>query len=215
MMGLDLAVPKLPKMELIPPKEAEVEGVYQEEGPFKGRIIYTERVLDVEATKASAKVRKDADGNEVWKKHPTTGEAIYPILDKEVKTRDIRYILVPNNRARTVKKITNFEITAEERAELERREAEKTFLQDFIAAALDEGLSPADVVARIKADTLGDDESLDQVEIDVTEAVVEEAAAEMGVDMIERNDEDVVSVEEGHKPEDETEQRPRKRKGKK
>ena len=58
------AAPRLPKMELIPPAGADVDGVFKEAGsPLDGRIIYTETVVDVDATKASAKIKLDAQGN--------------------------------------------------------------------------------------------------------------------------------------------------------
>jgi len=203
---LSPSVPKLPKMELIAPRGAKVEGVHQTDDlsdPHRGKIIYTERVIDVVATKASATVRKDADGKEVWKKHQSTGEAQYPILDKVVQWKDVRYVLFGQDVGRHVKRVYKFEATAEELAELEVREREKTFLADFVRAAAEEGLTAAEVVRKIKEDTLGLGEALEQVEIDVTEEVVAEAIAEAApVTMIERTDEDdTVGVADAQAPE--------------
>lgn len=193
--------PKLPKMELIPPREAEVEGVFRSPGSaHHGRIIYTQRVLDVEATKASAKIKLDAQGNEVWKKHPTTGEAQYPMLVKETKYKDVRYVLHGQEIGRNVKKIYNFEPTAEELAALERREAERTWQETFFAEAAASGMSPAELIARIKRDTLSEGEHEDAVELDLTEEVVAErmkAAQADAEELISRPaDEETVSVDE-------------------
>lgn len=189
--------PKLPKMELIPPQGAEVDGVFRQTGsPHDGRIIYTETVLDVAATKASARPKLDANGNEIWKKHPTTGEAQYPILVKDTKWKDVRYILNGQEIGRNVKRIYNFEPTAEELRELARKQAERDFMREFVSAAVDAGMSPAEVVAKIKADTLSPGEDPDAVELDVTEEAVAEVMADLGGDVMEREDDDeVVAVE--------------------
>lgn len=219
--GLDLTPTKLPPMQLIPPREAEAEGVVREEGPFKNRIIYTETVLDIEATKESAQVKLDAQGNEVWKKHPTTGEAQYPILKKTPVFKTIRYILVPNEHARTVKKIQNFEMTAEEKRELERREKESNFLADFIREAVKAGFTPAEVVRRMRGDLTDDGEDPDAVDIGVTEEEAEALASAVSSDaegMLDRDDDDAVAIEPGtanpEVPFDEAQKPPKRRKKK-
>lgn len=193
--------PKLPKMELIPPRNAEVEGVFRQPGPFNGRIIYTETVIDVEATKASARIKKDAQGNEIWKKHPT-GEPAYPILVKDTKYKSVRYILGANNIGRHVKRIYNFEPTPAELAELARRDAERDFLREFVTEAVSQGLTPAQVVAKVKADTLGAGESPDAVDLDLTEEIVAQAAAELDADVMTRpeDEEGVGAITEAEKP---------------
>ena len=193
--------PKLPKMELIPPRGAEVEGVFRRPGsPHDGRIIYTETVLDVEATKASATPKLDSQGNEIWKKHSTTGEPLYPILVKTTKYKDIRYILQPQEVGRNVKKVYHFEPTAAELKLIAQKEAERNFLEDFVSAAAASGMSAAELVAKLKADTLGEGEDPDAVELDVTEEIVAEAMANLGGDVIERpDDEETVAVTEKQK----------------
>lgn len=179
---------KLPKMELIPPDDAEVEGVFrQPTSHLNGRIIYTAVEVDIPATKASKKVRLDEHGNELWKRHPTTGEKVYPLFRGETKYKKVRYVLNEQPVSRSVKKIYNFEPTPEELAELERRDAERDWQREFFRQAADSGLTPADVIAKIKADTFGDED----VELDVTEEVVAEMMAESDdSDMIERPDEE-------------------------
>jgi len=174
-------------MELIPPREAEVEGVFRQPGSsHDGRIIYTETVVDVEATKASAKVKIGPDGQEVWKKAPGTGEPLYPILVKETKFKTIRYILNGQEVGRNVKKVYNFEMTDEERETLKRKEAERDFLTDFVQAAVAEGMTAGELLQQIKRQTL-DGEAEDSVELDLTETVIaEKMAAEVSTDMIER-----------------------------
>jgi len=180
-----LDAPTLPAMELIPPREADVEGVFKQPGSaHHNRIIYTETELDLEATKASAKVKLDANGNEVWKKNPNTGEAIYPILVKTPVYRQRRYVLWGDDRNRHVKKVYHFEMTAQELAEVKQKEAEATFFRDFVAEAAKAGLTAAQVIAKIKADILGPGEQ--DVELSVTEEVVAAEMAKLDSDMIER-----------------------------
>lgn len=198
----------LPKMELIPPRNAEVDGIFRQPGsPHNGRIIYTEKTVDVEATKNSAydengnlRIKKDpVTGKERWKRAPN-GEPLYPMIHKEVKFKTQRFILQGNEVSRSVKKVYNFEPTQAELDELERREKEQHFLRDFVASAVEAGLTPGEVIQQIKLDTLGPDEDPDAVDLDVTEEVVAEAMAEFDeLEMLERDDdaEDEVAVEPG------------------
>lgn len=204
-------VGKLPRMELIPPADADVEGVFRGDGPLKNRIIYTRRTIDVQATKASAKVKTDAAGNEVWKKHPVTGEPQYPMLVKETKWRTERFVLVANETARTVKKVRNFEPTAKELEDLARREAEANFLKDFVSEAVAQGLTPAQVVGEVRRSVMAPGEDPEAVEVlhdgeEITEEVVAKLAAEAEedlevVEMLTRSDEgDEVGVPPGTNP---------------
>lgn len=172
-----LDAPQLPALELKPPREAEVEGVFKMPGSVHhNRIIYSEVVLDAEATRKTAKVKTDKQGNEVWKRNPVSGEPIYPIITKQEVFVRRRYVLFADNRNRHVKRVYHFEPTLEELAEIKQREAETTFFRDFVAEAAKAGLTAAQVIARIKADILGPGEHADQVETTLTEEVV---AAEM------------------------------------
>jgi hypothetical protein len=172
-----LDAPTLPALELKPPRKAEVEGVFKMPGSaHHNRIIYSEVVVDAEATMKSARVKTDKQGNEIWKRNPTTGEAIYPFIVKDVVMVRKRFVLLPDNRNRHVKKVYHFEPTAEEITELAQREAETTFFRDFVKEAAKAGLTAAQVISRIKADIVGPGEDVDQVEPSITEDVV---AAEM------------------------------------
>ena len=188
-----LGAPKLPAMELIPPRDAEVEGVFRQHGSVhNNRIIYFETTLDVAATKATARIKTDKAGNEVWKRNQATGEPIYPILVKTPVMQTRRFVLWPDNRNRHVKKVYHFEPTAEELQAIAQKEAEQTFFRDFVAESAKAGLTAAEVVARIKASILEPDERADQVELSVTEDVVAEMMAESDglMDRPEQPDED-------------------------
>lgn len=193
---------KLPKVELIPPREADVEGVFRQDGHvFNGRIIYTERVVDRDATKATKRVKTDPQGNEIWKKSPG-GEPLYPIYDMKVQYKTDRYILNEQG-GRNVKKVRNFEPTPEELRELARKDAEANFFREFVAAAVSEGLSAAELVQRMKSDIVGPGGDPDAVDIDVTERAIAEVAAELGGDTIERTDDEdsYVALAAGEVPE--------------
>ena len=170
----------LPKMELIPPVNADVEGVFRAEGRFKGRIIYTSQVIDAAATKKSARIKTDKDGNDIWKRHPSTGEPQYPKMVKDIIMRTKRYILVGNDVARTVKMVENFEPTAQELEDIKTREAEADFMKMFVTEAVANGLTAAQVVQRIKADALepGEDAELQHKGEEITEEVVQRLAKE-------------------------------------
>lgn len=190
-----LDTPTLPALELIPPREADVEGVFKMPGSsFHNRIIYTETEVDLEATKASARIKTDKNGNEIWKRNAATGEPLYPILVKEVTYRRRRYVLNADNRNRHVKKIYNFEPTAAELATIAQKEAEQTFFRDFVAEAAKAGLSAAQLVARLKADIVGPGENPDAVELDVTEEVIAAEMAKLDGDMINRPDGDEEAI---------------------
>jgi hypothetical protein len=201
--------PQLPKMELIPPRAAKVEGVFRQPGSVHDqKIIYTEVMADIEATKAAATTKLDHEGKEVWKKHPTTGVAMYPIRVAELQFRPRRYVLLGNNRFRQVKRVYNFEPTQAELDLLAQQDAERDFFEGFVKEAVKAGMTPAQLVARLTADLKGDDA---EIEIDVTEEMVAAKMDELGVGadmevMTRPDDDDTVSVEP------EPRQRGRKRK---
>ena len=116
--------PSLPGLELKPPREAVVEGVFRQQGSVHdGRIIYTERMLDTVATKATKRIKKDAEGKELWKR-AANGEPLYPMYEMDLVYRDRRYVLFADNRNRHVKRVYQFEATAEELATAAQQDAE-------------------------------------------------------------------------------------------
>ena len=209
------SVTKLPKMELVPPRGADVEGIFRQSGsPHNGRIIYTVVEVDPVATKATKAIKLDAAGNEVWKRHPTTGEPLYPMLKKTVTYRTRRFVLYGQEVGRHVKMVEHFEPTAEELAALAQKDAERDFFAEFVREAAKSGLSAAQIVQKIKADTLADGESAEAVELDVTEDAIADVLADMGSgEMLERTDDEdsFVSVSEEPEPEQRRKRgRPRK-----
>lgn len=184
-----LGAPKLPSMELIPPRDAQLEGVFRQAGSVhNNRIIYFETTLDIAATKASARVKTDKNGNEVWKRNPSSGEPMYPILVKTPVMQTRRFVLWPDNRNRHVKKVYHFEPTAEELKAIAQKEAEQAFFRDFVEEAARNGLTAAQVIAAIKADIKGPEEADDQVELSVTEEAVGEIMAGLDGGLMERSE---------------------------
>lgn len=181
----------LPPVALKPPRGSNVVGVFRTDAPahkvHDERIIYEERMLDVEATKATKRIRLDGEGKEIWKKGPN-GEALYPFFELDLQYKVRRYVLLGLDSSRHVKRVYNFEPTAEELADIAAREAEKTFLRDFVKEAAAAGLTAGQLVARLKADIMGTDADPSAVSLGVTEEIVEREMAllEEEADAIER-----------------------------
>ena len=192
---LDFGPAKLPTMQLVPPRDAEPVG-FVESGDFKGRVIYEQETLDVAATKASKVIKTDPiTGEEVWAKHPTTGEKQYPKFKTTPVFRRRRFILVANDIARTVKMIENFEMSAEERAELAERNKRETFLSELINGAVARGMTADELLTEVTGKAAAALElPEDAVEIDdETAGAIAEAMGDGGVMDHEGADEVTVS----------------------
>lgn len=176
----------LPALTLVPPKSADVEGVFRQKGsPFDNRVIYTEVVPDIPATKAAKTIKRDPiTGEEMWKKNGQ-GEPLYPIHVVKLHWKTIRYVL-KEVAGRHVKRVQNFEMSEAEKAHEAAKDAERNFLRDFVREAAKANLSPGELVARLKADIVGDEPG---VEIDVTEEVIAREMAAAGEDI---PDDDVI-----------------------
>jgi len=195
--------PTLPPLGLKPPRKSKVEGVFREPGSaHNDKIIYTEHVLDVAASKAAKRVKIDpVTGQEVWKKN-TAGEPIYPILVRNEQFTTRRFVLLETP-GRHVRKVYNFESTPEELEAVARQEREQDFFRGFVAEAVKAGLTPAQLIARIKADLAEPGEEPDQVESSITEEAVAKVMDEIEEEMTSMPDlerEDTAPVATAEKP---------------
>ena len=65
---------------------------------FQGEMVYIEKYME------SVKIpRVDREGNEVWIKHPVTGEPIRQVMDMELVPREREFILHDLGNGQTVK----------------------------------------------------------------------------------------------------------------
>jgi len=161
-------MPKIPpiKSELIPPRGAQHVGIHED-----GRIIYEMKVFDVDSTKAAKTVKLDAKGEEVWAKHPTTGENLYPVLVTTPYFKTIRFVLF-NDGNGNVRLQQGFETSAEDRAELAQIKARQAFAADLSEEAVRRGLTARELVGKILGEVADDDEHVeasDELEELVTE----------------------------------------------
>lgn len=128
--------------DLIPPPGAKPVGVFDDGSPG-GKIIYELKVLDVPAMKAGKVQKVDYDGAPVFKKHATTGEAMYPIMVlPQPIFRVKRFILVADQTLK-VKMVEHFAETPADIAEREDRRKVSAFSEDLAREAISRGYSNA------------------------------------------------------------------------
>ena len=102
-------IPEL-RPELIPPREAKPVGIHSD-----GRTIYEMEKYDIEASVQNKTPVLDPDTkNPKWRKHPTTGEKLYPVMQSNPVFSLVRFVLERSPRGH-VRMDQNFEGTAEER----------------------------------------------------------------------------------------------------
>ena len=75
--------------ELIAPRGAVPVGVHSD-----GRTIYEQERFDIKATVDSkTQVIDPATGKKKWRKHPTTGESLYPVMKTKAVYSTVRFVL--------------------------------------------------------------------------------------------------------------------------
>tara|TARA_Y100000310_G_scaffold273098_1_gene288388 strand:- start:3042 stop:3536 length:495 start_codon:yes stop_codon:yes gene_type:complete len=125
--------------DLVPPTGAKPVGVHEP----TGKVIYEMEVLDVETMQAKKKQKIDYEGNPVFKKHPTTGEAQYPIFQlPEPIFRTKRFILQAGP-SQKVAMVENFAETPDEIAERTERQKVESFTADLASEAVRRGFTNA------------------------------------------------------------------------
>ena len=145
-------IPQL-RPELIPPREASPVGIHSD-----GRTIYEMDKFDVEATVANKKPAIDPDtGKAQWRKHPTTGEKLYPVMTTEAVYSTVRFVLERSPRGH-VRMDQNFEGTAEEKALDAKKRKANEFSEKLADLAAERGVDPEDVLAKVMEESEGDPE---------------------------------------------------------
>ena len=165
---------------LIPPRGAKQVGVFDDGGA--GKIIYERKVFDPDATKRNKVQATDADGNPKWRKHPTTGENVYPIYEIEPVFRVQRFILSATRNG-GVRIQENFEPTVEELRERALQERKQTFLEELVDVAVSRGVTARELVDDIIG-TAGEGAELApglEADVDQADEIIADAEEMMGV----------------------------------
>jgi hypothetical protein len=135
---------QVPLPALIPPEGARPTGEVLDDG----RIVYKMRRLNLDKTAKNKKQTVDADGAPAWRRHPTTGEKMYPIMTTEPVYEDVEFVLEAS-RQQHVAIITNFRGTPEERASDAKRKQKNEFSERLAELATERGISADELVIRL------------------------------------------------------------------
>jgi hypothetical protein len=124
---------------LVPPRGSKPIGIDES----SGKVIYTMEMLDVQAMKAAKRQRVDSNGRPVFKKHPTTGEEIYPILEMPKPIFRTKRFVLHATASQKVKMIEGFEETVAEISERTNRKRVANFAHDLANEAVRRGFANA------------------------------------------------------------------------
>jgi len=135
--------------ELIPPRESHPIGVHTD-----GRTIYEMEKFDIEATTANKKQVLDPDGKPQWRKHPTTGEKLYPVMVSTPVYRTVKFVLDRSPRGH-VRMDEHFEGTAESRTRDAKKKKATDFSDRLAELAAESGVNAEDVLAKVIEEAKG------------------------------------------------------------
>ena len=144
-------IPQL-RPELIPPRESTAVGVHSD-----GRTIYEMEKFDIEATTANKTQVMDPDGEPQWRKHPTTGEKLYPVMTTKPVYRTIKFVLERSPRGH-VRIVENFEGTVEERDRDSKKKKAAEFSEKLAELATERGIDPEAVLQKVMEEAAGEPE---------------------------------------------------------
>jgi hypothetical protein len=122
----------------IPPQGSKIVGQHED-----GRPIYELR----EKTQIGKRIKK-VNGEEVWKKHQTTGEPMYPVYERIMGEKVRVFVLEPQHNGNVLIN-ENFQQNAEDKAREEERNRIAAFQSELAAAAIKRGLSAEDVLEQL------------------------------------------------------------------
>ena len=143
-------IPEL-RPELIPPREAKPVGIHSD-----GRTIYEMEKYDIEASVQNKTPVLDPDtGDPKWRKHPTTGEKLYPVMQANPVFSTVRFVLERSPRGH-VRMDQNFEGTAEERTRDAKAQKAKDFVKELSELAADRGVDPEAVIDKVIEEAKGE-----------------------------------------------------------
>lgn len=130
--------------ELIPPEGAKPVGVHSD-----GRVIYEMEIPDLtRIAKNKVHVTDPETGEPLYKKHPNTGEKMYPILKSVPFFRKQRFVLNRDGHG-NVYKHENFEPTPEEISHLAKLREKREFSERLADLAVERGISADELVLRM------------------------------------------------------------------
>jgi hypothetical protein len=144
-------IPEL-RPELIPPRESKAVGIHTD-----GRTIYEMEKFDIEATVASKKQVMDPDGEPQWRKHPTTGEKLYPVMSSQPVFSTVRFVLDRSPRGH-VRMDENFEGTPESIARDTKAKKVREFSDKLAELATERGVDPEAVIEKVIEEAGGEPE---------------------------------------------------------
>lgn len=142
-------VDSLPKIqphatELIPPEGAKPVGVHTD-----GRVIYEMKIPDLtKIAKNKVHVTDPETGEPLYKKHPNTGEKMYPIMRAVPHFRIQRFVLQRDGHGNVYKR-ENFEPTPEEISFLKKLQEKREFSERLADIAVERGISADELVLRM------------------------------------------------------------------
>lgn len=126
------------RAEAKPPEDSKIVGQHTD-----GRAIYEREIVEV-----VGKEHVEIEGVKQYRKHPTTGEPLTPILRQVKRTRKQRFVLEVTN-VGTVYINEGFEPDAEEKARLEMKAAEAKIQGELVSEMAKRGLTAADLLNAI------------------------------------------------------------------
>ena len=136
--------------ELIAPRGAIPVGVH-----LDGRTIYEQERFDIKATVDSkTQVLDPATGKKKWRKHPTTGESLYPIMKTKAVYNTVRFVLDRSPRGK-VSINPFFEGSNEERDADARKVKAREFSEKLAELAADRGVDPESVINKVMEEAAG------------------------------------------------------------
>ena len=152
-MARQIASGGIPKLRpaLIPPREARPVGVHDD-----GRTIYEMEKFDLEATVANKRQAIDPETSEpMYRKHPTTGEKLYPVMVTESVFSTVRFVLERSPRGH-VRMDQNFEGTPEEKAADTKKQKASDFSEKLAQLAAERGVDPEAVIEKVMEEAEGE-----------------------------------------------------------
>jgi len=112
--------------------------------------------FDLEATVASKTQVTDPDtGDPMWRKHPTTGEKLYPVMTTEAVFSTVRFVLERSPRGH-VRMDQNFEGTPEEKARDTKKQKANDFSDKLAQLAAERGVDPEALIDKVMEEAGGD-----------------------------------------------------------
>ena len=135
------------KPDLVPPRGAVPSGVHTD-----GRTIFKLERYSLSKSLATKRQKLDEKGKPEFKKHPTTGEKVYPIMVRDAVTEEIEFVLQRSPRGK-VSLLQDFREREEDVVIREARVRTDAFNTELTRLAVERGVSPESVINTIMQQT--------------------------------------------------------------